>query len=472
MLKKTKIVSTIGPATTNQELIEKMALAGMNVCRLNFSHGSYDEHKQRINLIRKTSEKIKKPIAILMDLCGPKIRIGDFKEGKVELKHNHKFVLTTKKIIGNENEVFINYKNIVNEVKPGEIVLLDDGKIELKIDKVLKDKLICHVVFGGELSNKKGANFPQSSLKISSLTSKDKKDLYFGVKNNVDFIAISFVRTANDILELKKLLKKLKAKAKIIAKIETKEAVKNIDEIIKESYGIMVARGDLAVEVGAEQVPIIQKNIIKKCNKLGKPVIVATQMLESMIKNPIPTRAEVSDIANAILDGADAVMLSAETASGNFPLKTVEVMARVARHTEENFNYKNLLKNKNSFSDSNLITDSISYAVANAGYNINAKVIVALTETGYTSQMISRFRIKQLILSLTPNKDTYNRLALIFGCYPYLIKPFKTIEEVKEQAKKIILENNLAKKGERFVISAGIPFGKSGSTNLLIADVL
>lgn len=470
MLKKTKIIATLGPASSDKHKIEKMILGGVDIFRLNFSHGLYKDHQKNINLIHFLSKKFKKPIAILADLCGPKIRIGDFLDGKIELKHNQKFILTTEKCIGDQNKVFINYKNIINEAKAGEIILLDDGKIELRIDKVVKNELICHVVFGGELSSRKGANFPQSSLKISSLTEKDKEDLKFIIKNKIDFIALSFVRTSKDILELKNILKKLKSDIEVIAKIETREAVKNIDEIIKESYGVMVARGDLAVEVGAEQVPIIQKNIVQKCNNLGKPVIIATQMLESMIKNPVPTRAEVSDVANAILDGADAIMLSAETASGNFPIKSVEAMSRIARHIEQNFDYKSFLKNYHIVS--NIISDSVSYAVSNVAYNIDAKVIVALTETGYTPQMITRFRIKQPILALTPNKNTYNKLALVFGCYPFIIKSFKNIEEVREVVKKIILKNNFAKKGEKIVICAGIPFGRSGSTNFLMGEIL
>ncbi|MCL5004475.1 MAG: pyruvate kinase [Patescibacteria group bacterium] len=470
MTKKTKIIATIGPATENKIMMEKMALAGMNVIRLNFSHGSYAEHKNRINLARFVSQKINKPIAVLQDLSGPKIRIGDFYQENVELKNGKKFVLTTEKIIGDENKVFINYKNIADEIEKGATILLDDGKVELRVEKISGNKIICRVIIGGKIKGRRGVNFPGSCLKISSLTEKDKEDIKFGIKNKVDFMAISFVRTVNDILELKNILKRARADIKVIAKIETQEAVENIDEIIKEAYGIMVARGDLAVEVGAEQVPILQKMIVKKCNDAGKPVIIATQMLESMIKNPVPTRAEVNDIANAILDGADAIMLSEETTLGDFPLKTIEVMARVARHTEVNFNYEKLLENGHL--TSKIITNSVSYAVANVAHNVGAKAIIALTESGGTAKMISRYRLKQPILALTPNSKTYNRLALSFGCYPYLINQFKDISEVVETAKKMVLKNKLAKKGEKIVISAGIPFGKSGSTNLLIAEIV
>jgi len=445
-------------------------LTGMNVIRLNFSHGSYKEHKNRINLARFVSQKIGKPIAVLQDLCGPKIRIGDFKENIIELKNGKRFILTTKKIVGDENKVFINYKNIVNEIKKGAAILLDDGKIELKVEKISGDKVYCRVIVGGKIKGRRGVNFPGSYLKISSLTEKDKEDIEFGVKNKVDFMAISFVRNANDILELKKILQKAKADIKIIAKIETQEAVENIDEIIKEAHAVMVARGDLAVEVGAEQVPVLQKMIVKKCNQVGKPAIIATQMLESMINNPVPTRAEVNDIANAIFDGADAVMLSEETTLGKFPIKAIEVMSRVARHTEANFIHEKRLQT--GYLKLNNITDSVSYAVAGAAHNIGAKAIVALTESGGTAKMIARYRLKQPILALTSNPKTYNRLSLSFGCYPHLIKQFKEISEVVEVAKKIAFKEKIAKKGEKIVISAGIPFGKSGVTNLLIAETI
>lgn len=471
MFKKTKIVATIGPVTENKEMMEKLALAGMDVVRLNFSHGTYEEQGKRIKLARIVSKKIKKPIAVLQDLCGPKIRIGDFYKESIVLKNGHKFILTTENCVGDENRAFINYKNLHKEIKKDAIILLNDGKNELKVEKISGSEIHCRVINGGEIKGRRGVNLPGSYLKISSLTAKDKKDAEFGIKNNVDFMAISFVRTPADVLELRDILKKAKASnIRIIAKIETEEAIENMDSIIEAADGVMVARGDLAVEVGAERVPILQKLIIQKCNNIGKPVITATQMLESMIKNSVPTRAEVNDIANAILDGTDAVMLSEETTLGSHPVKAIEVMARVARHTEDNFDYEEELKHKHLAHKE--ITDSVSYAVVNAAHNISAKAIVALTQNGLAARMVSRYKPKQPIIALTPNEKTYHQLALNFGCYPQIIKNFKNILDIIGTAKDVVVKSKAAEKGDKIVISAGIPFGKSGATNLLIAQVI
>lgn len=471
MFKKTKIIATIGPATENKKMMEQLSLAGMDVIRLNFSHGDYKEHLSRINLARNASQKFGKPIAVLQDLCGPKIRIGDFEKESIFLKNGKTFVLTTDNCVGDENKVFINYKNLPKEIKKGAIVLLNDGKNELRVEKISGNKIYCKIIVGGEIKERRGVNFPGSYLKISSLTGKDRKDVEFGIKNKVDFMAVSFVRTSDDILELKNILKKSGAeKIKIIAKIETREAIENISAIIEAADAIMVARGDLAVEIGAEQVPILQKMIIKKCNGAGKSTIIATQMLESMIKNPVPTRAEVNDIANAILDGADAIMLSEETTLGKFPLKAVEVMARVAKHTEENFDYEEILKHRHLYLKE--INDSVSYAVVNAAHDIGAKLIVVLTEHGLTAKMISRYKPKQLILALTPNEKTYNQLALSFGCCPKLMKKISDVLDVINASKQIAVKSKLVKKGDKIIIAAGIPFGKSGGTNLLIAQTI
>ncbi|KKQ23303.1 pyruvate kinase [Candidatus Wolfebacteria bacterium RIFCSPLOWO2_01_FULL_38_11] len=470
MIKKTKIVATIGPATENKISMEELALAGMDVVRLNFSHGNYKEHLNRINLARLVSKKINKPIAILQDLSGPKIRIGDFYSESIILRKGQTFILTANKCVGDEKKVFINYPNLPKEIKSGERILLNDGKNELKVEKILGNEIRCKIIVGGEIKGRRGVNFPDSNLRISSLTKKDREDIKFGIKNKVDFMAISFVRKPSDILELRNILNKAKTNIKIIAKIETKEAIENLDEIIKAADGVMVARGDLAVEMLAEHVPILQKNIIKKCNYAGKPVITATQMLDSMIKNPVPTRAEVNDVANAILDGTDAVMLSEETALGNYPIEAVSVMARIARHTEENYDHEEILKHAHLLPKS--INDSISYGIVTAAHNIGAKAIIALTEYGNAARMISRYKPKQPIIALTPNRKTYNQLSLSFGCQPMLIKYFKEISEVIEEAKKIAVKNKIAKIGDKVVIGAGIPFGKAGSTNLLIVQVV
>ncbi|HLD62201.1 MAG TPA: pyruvate kinase [Patescibacteria group bacterium] len=470
MFKKTKIVATIGPATEERKILESLTLAGLDAVRLNFSHGDFAEHQKRLDSVRFVSKKIGKTIAVIQDLGGPKIRIGDFYKSSIVLKNGQSFILSTEKCAGDENKVFVNYKNLPKELKKGSKILLNDGKNELRVEKISGSDIYCRVIVGGEIKGRRGVNLPGTFLKISSLTEKDKQDIKFGIKNKVDFIAVSFVRQAVDVIELKNILKKANANIKVIAKIETQEAIEMIDEIIAAADGILVARGDLAVEISPEKVPMAQKMIIKKCNAKGKPVITATQMLESMIRNPVPTRAEVNDIANAILDGTDAVMLSEETALGDFPLKAVEVMSRVAFYTEEGFNYGGE-RVKDNFS-LEAIGDSVSFAVVNVARNIGASAIFALTESGFTARMISRCKPRQPVIALTPNKQTCNWLALSFGCYPRLINGFKDIAEVSEAAKKMALADKIAKKGGKIVISAGIPFGKAGTTNLLLAETV
>ncbi|KKR88886.1 MAG: pyruvate kinase [Candidatus Wolfebacteria bacterium GW2011_GWA2_42_10] len=470
MFKKTKIVATIGPVSENQKTMEKMIKAGMNVIRLNFSHGNYGEHLKRIKLAREAGKKFEKPIAVLQDLCGPKIRIGDFYKESIVLKEGQIFTLTTKKCVGNEKKVFINYNRLPKEIKKGAKIMLNDGKNELLTEKISGNDIHCRIIIGGEIKGRRGVNFPGASLSIGSLTTKDKKDALFGIKHKVDFMAISFVKSAKDILELKNIIKKHNANIKIIAKIEIQDAIKNIDGIIEAADAVLVARGDLAVEVPMEQVPILQKMIIKKSNATGKPVIIATQMLESMIRNSLPTRAEVNDIANAVLDGADAVMLSEETTLGRYPVKAVETMARIVGYTEKKLNYEEIL-NRHRLKEKN-VADSISFAVVNVAHNIGAKAIVALTESGFTSKMISRYRPQQPILALTSNRKTFSQLALNFGCHPRLMKKFDGLSSVISEAKKLSVKYKMAGKGDKIVITAGIPFGKSGGTNLLIAQTI
>ena len=337
MLKKTKIVCTIGPATESEDILEKLLNAGMDVMRLNFSHGDFEEHGNRINNLRKVIKKTGKIVGILQDLAGPKIRIGNFINEKIVLKEGNTFTLTIDDIEGDEERVHINYKHLPEEVKEGHIIYLHDGKKKLQVIEVNGNDVVCKILVGGEIKGKRGVNLPDSDISISCITEKDKKDLEFGIEQDVDFIALSFVRKPEDIDELRTILNNANSKAKIIAKIETPQAVKNIDEIIERADGIMVARGDLAIEIPAEKVPFVQKEIIRKCNNAGKPVITATQMLESMIHSHVPTRAEVSDVANAILDGTDAIMLSEETTLGGDPVEAVAVMARVAKEIEENY---------------------------------------------------------------------------------------------------------------------------------------
>jgi len=469
--KKTKIVATIGPVSENEETLLKMAKAGLNVARLNFSHGDHAEHLAKIKLVRKVSKVLDKPMAILADLSGPKIRIGEFKDGKIFLKKGAKFTLTVDDIMGDESIVSINCKDLPKKIKKGDFVMLEDGSKKLEVDKVSGSKIICTVIIGGELKSKKGVNLPGVSVGISALTAKDKKDLEFALKNNVDFVALSFVKRAEDVRALKKMIEKSGSLAKVIAKIETQEAVSNLDEIIDDAYGVMVARGDLGIEVPLEEVPLIQKRIIKKCNEKGKPVITATQVLESMIKNPRPTRAEVSDIANAVLDGTDAIMLSEETTLGAYPVEVIETMASVCRHTEQAFPYEQVLK---SISDGiNLsVVDSISASVCRTAYRLDAKLIVVFTSSGSSARMISRWRPKQQVLSLTHSEEVRNMMALGFGTFSKRIKNIKDHEDMIGVAKEEALKTGLVKKGDRIVVSAGIPFGSSGTTNLILVQVI
>ncbi|XLQ20017.1 MAG: pyruvate kinase [Candidatus Moraniibacteriota bacterium] len=468
-LKKTKIVATIGPVSEKPEILTKLINAGVNVARLNFSHGDHAEHGQRIKFIKEATKKTKRDIAILQDLGGVKIRIGDFVDGQITLKKGQKFIITAKKVAGNEKIVSINYKKLSKEVEKGQEILIDDGTKKLVVIKTTDTEIETKVVVGGMIRSRRGVNVPGARLSMDALTTKDKKDVAFGIEQGVDFMAISFVRSAKDIKQLKNILKKKKATMKIIAKIETPEAIENIDAIISEADGIMVARGDLAVEVPACDVPHLQKMIVKKCNIVGKPVIVATQMLESMISAPVPTRAEVTDVANAILDGADAVMLSAESAVGEYPLETVQTMTNVAVRTERDMKCRIVEDNEDH---SCRTVNAISKSVIQIAHDVDASVIVALTESGFSARKISRYKPRRDVVALTPNEDAYKHLQLSFGVCAHIIDGFSTTNETVAQAKKIVKEQGYAKKGNKIVIVAGLPFGKSGTTNMLIVEQL
>lgn len=469
--KKTKIVATIGPATESEEMLARLVDEGLNVMRLNFSHGDFAEHQNRVDNLRKVMKKTGKHLSILQDLSGPKIRIGEFSTERVQLKEGSTFTLTTEKIVGDENRVFVNYPLLPKEVKVGGFILLDDGKKKLQITNIKGNEVVCKVIVGGDTKGRRGVNLPGAYLSISSITDKDRKDLEFGLKNKVDYIALSFVRKPEDIVELRAMLKKAKSDAGIIAKIETPEAVENIDKIIELVDGIMVARGDLAIEVPAETVPMIQKMIIRKCNDAGKPVITATQMLESMIKSPVPTRAEVSDIANAIIDGTDAVMLSEETTLGSFPIEAVKVMTRVALQVESEYPERLWVETgKKGGMD---IVNSITASVVDTAHDVGAKLIFALTESGFTARMISRHKPESLIIALSPSEKICNKLALSFGCYPVQIDRFKNITDVFKEVRALCLKNGLAKKGDKVVIAAGAPFNtKAVKTNMLMVEVI
>lgn len=470
--KKTKIVCTIGPRTESESMLTSLVNAGMNVMRLNFSHGDFAEHQRRVNNLKKVTKKLGTPIAILQDLGGPKIRIGEFKNGSTVLKPGATFTFTTEKIIGDDTIVSINYPLFAKEVKVGDPILLHDGKKELIVTKINGEKVTCKVVVGGEIKNKRGVNLPGSDLTISSITEKDKEDLKFGIKNKVDYIALSFVRRPEDIVELKNLLTKAKSEAKIIAKIETPQALKHIEQIIALSDGIMIARGDLAIEIPAEEVPLNQKMLIHMCNEAGKPVITATQMLESMIYSPVPTRAEVSDIANAILDGTDAIMLSEETTTGEYPVESVTMMSKVAKKIEGDGHYREMVGSRKYSDPIKRTSDAVGNGAIEVMKECGAKLVIAITERGFSARMISRFKPEQNILALTPHIKTQNQLALSYGCIAVVCKKFGELSHVIKEAKSIAVKEKLVHKGDKIVLVFGFPFGEKGSTNAVLVETI
>ncbi len=469
MEKKTKIVATIGPASANEKNLKAIISSGLNVARMNFSHGDFQEHQFKVNLVRKVAKKQKKHISILQDLGGPKIRTGELKTDFITLKSGKKIILTTKKVLGDENKISVNYKNLPMDVKKGDRILLNDGNQELIVEKITGAEIHCKIKHGGKIKARRGVNLPDSKLSLSSFTPKDKRDLEFGIKNNIEFIALSFVQSARDIKALRKALLASKSSAKIIAKIETGSAIKNLDEILAEADGIMVARGDLAIEVGAERVPMLQKDMVKRANKLGKIVVVATQMLESMIENPVPTRAEVSDVANAILDGADAVMLSGETAMGKYPIEVVKTMARVIKNTEEKMDYTKRLNKPYATGVCLKINDVTSRNVAKMANELCAKAIVAFTETGTTALAIARYRVSQPIYVISQKEMTLAQMDMVFGAEAIANITLHKGDSVVDVARKILLKQKKVKKGDIVVIASGTIFGSPGDTNNITA---
>lgn len=471
MIKKTKIVATIGPATESEEMLTNLLKAGLNVMRLNFSHGDFAEHQARVDNFRNAMKNTGLMGAILQDLSGPKIRLGQFGTETVELVAGENITITTESITGDKTRVSINYPNFPKEVKVGDLVMVDDGKKKFQITAVAGNEVTCTILIGGTTKGRRGVNLPSSELSVKSLTEKDMTDIEFGIKNNVDFFALSFVRKPSDIIELREILKARNCDAYIIAKIETPQAIANIDEIISLADGIMVARGDLAIEVPYEKVPILQKMMIEKCSAAGKPIITATQMLESMIKSPVATRAEVSDVANAILDGTDAVMLSEETTLGLYPIEAVTVMSNIALEIEKDYPEREIIHGTES--GEREISDSITASVVRVSRDVGAKVIVAMTESGFSARLVSRHKPKPLILCFSPNERTTQRLSLSFGCIPTTIPRYETIPEAFDTIREYCLEKGLAKKGDKVVIAAGVPFNKEGiSTNAVTVETL
>jgi pyruvate kinase len=466
-LRRTKIVATIGPATSSPEVLRQLILAGATTLRLNFSHGTHDDHLASIRLIRQLSFELDKPVGILQDLQGPKIRLGKFADGPIVLKNGDPFTLTSKIIPGTQTISSVTYNNLAEEVPNGATIMLDDGKVEMVVVKVDRDtqELHCKVVVGGPLSNNKGVNFPGVYLSIKALTDKDRQDLMFGLDQGVDWVALSFVRNPADILEIKELIANAGKETPVIAKIEKHEAIEQMEEILALCDGVMVARGDLGVELPAEQVPRIQKQLIATANRMGIPIITATQMLDSMVNNPRGTRAEISDVANAILDGTDAVMLSNETAVGIYPIEAVETMARIALETEKEKLSRRWEDNKRS------IPNAISEAVGNIAEQLGAAAIIPFTKTGATARSVSKFRPSKPILAVTPHVDVARRLQLVWGVQPMLLLDLANVSDNFQAAINMARTSNLLHEGDLVVITSGTQ-GVAGSTDLVKVEVV
>ena len=469
MLKKTKIVCTLGPSSNTPEIIEKMIKAGMNVARFNFSHGSHEEHKQRIDMVRAVSQKLGIPVALLLDTKGPEIRLGKFKNGSIMMEAGKDFTLTARDVEGDETIASMNYKELPQDVKAGDHILLSDGLVNLEVVSVEGQDIHTKILNSGKMSDRKRVAVPGIAINLPAVSETDAADIEFGCRMNMDWIAASFIQRGKDVLTIRKILEKHDSHMKIISKIECQAAVNNIDDIIKMSDGIMVARGDLGVEVPAEEVPMLQKVLIHKCQAAGKPVITATQMLESMCNNPRPTRAETSDVANAILDGTDAIMLSGETAGGLYPVEAVETMARVATFTESNFTPKSY---EDVDAESATTTESIGKAVVKIAQDLHAAAIIASTERGGTAQMISKFRPACPIVAVAPHEAIVRRLQLNWGVQAVTGKEASDTDAVVDNAIFAALDNDLIKAGDLVVLTAGVPVAKAGSTNMIRVQVV
>ncbi|CEH32743.1 pyruvate kinase [Romboutsia lituseburensis] len=470
-MKRTKIVCTLGPASEKEEVLTQLVENGLNVCRFNFSHGSHEEHKGRLDMAKKVREKLGKPVALLLDTKGPEIRTGNFADPEVLLEEGQTFTITMKDVVGTKEICTVSYKGLAEDVNPGNVILIDDGLVGLRVKEVNGEDIVCIVENSGIVKNHKGVNVPNVSINLPAITDKDISDIEFGISQDVDFIAASFVRKASDVLAIREILERNNATdIQIISKIENQEGVDNLDEILKVSDGIMVARGDLGVEIPTEDIPVVQKMMIRKCNELAKPVITATQMLDSMIRNPRPTRAEVTDVANAIYDGTDAIMLSGETAAGKYPVEAVKTMASIAKRTEETLDYDNLLK-KNA-SNNTTVTDAISHATCTTAIDLNASAIITSTSSGHTARMVSKFRPQCPIIATTTNEKAMRQLGLTWGVYTVKSSSSKNTDEVIENSIEAAKSANFINNGELVVITAGVPVGVSGTTNLIKVHVI
>ena len=470
-MRKTKIVCTIGPACESEKTMTELCLAGMNVARLNFSHGTHEDHLEKINLIKAVREKLDLPIAIMLDTKGPEYRIKSFENGKITLNDGDTFTFTTEEIVGNNERVSVNYKGLINDLALGDTILVNNGLVIFSVEELTKTEAICKVVVGGELSNSKSMSFPNKVLNQEYLSEQDKSDLLFGIEQGVDFIACSFVSRRQDLIDVKQFLKANGgSNIDIIAKIENRSGVDNIEEICKECDGVMVARGDLGVEIPFEELPVTQKHLITKCRMLGKRVITATEMLESMIHNPRPTRAEISDVANAVYDGSSAVMLSGETAMGKYPVLTVKTMSKIIEKTESFINYDTLFSSA-GFTINNAV-DAISHSTACMAIDVHAKAIVVCSISGITARMVSRFRAPVDIIGMTTSEETWRKLALSWGVTPVMCEMVNSTDVLFYMANKAAKKTFKLRKGDKIVITGGITNGESGSTNLIKLETL
>ena len=467
-----KIVCTIGPASDNYETLKAMAEAGMNVARLNFSHGDYDGHEKKLKLIRRVERAVKKPIAALLDTKGPEIRTGNMQNGEIQLVQGARVIISScdEAFEGTAEKFWVNYKLLAQEVKPGQNIYIDDGTLNLEVEKTDGDEVTCKVIVGGPLRNTKGINLPGSDITLPALSEKDKQDIAWGIQHGMEYLAVSFVKTRQDIVEVRRLIQEYGSGMKILAKIETRQAVENIAEIVDAVDGVMVARGDLGVEIATEDVPLVQKRIIEMCRVRGKAVIVATQMLDSMIRNPRPTRAEASDVSNAVIDGTDAVMLSGETASGNYPVQAVATMRKIVDRAEKELqiwgNHKN--NEQNPLEQEGLpVPDAVSGAAVLIAKQINAPAIISLSRSGLTAKMISKHRPECPILGVTPSQQTWRELALWWGVHPVRLSEMSDINVAAREAITTCVREKLLPEGELVVITAGVPVGRPGSTNVV-----
>lgn len=465
-MRKTKIICTIGPASESEEKLRELMKAGMNVARFNFSHGTHEEHKKKFGRVVKVSGELGLSVATLLDTKGPEIRLRDFENGKAELTAGQEFTLTTEEIVGNKNRAAITYQDLKQDVQAGSRILIDDGKIEMEVKEIKGEEIICIVKNGGMVSDHKGINVPGAELSMPFISSADREDILFGIQMGFDFIAASFVRTKEDILEIRKILDAHNSPIKIIAKIESLQGIQNLEEILSVSDGIMVARGDMGVELPLEEVPIIQKKMIKMAVGAGKHVITATQMLESMIQNPRPTRAEANDVANAIYDGTTAIMLSGESAAGKYPVEAVETMARIAERTEKviDYNGRMLSKTPRNLED---VTTAISYATCTTAMHLNAEAIITVTMSGFTAGMVSRYKPSCQIIGCSVNPRVCRQMALMWGVTPVLMPREENTKELFADAIHLAKKQELIHNGDTVVLTAGVPLGESGRTNMI-----